>query len=91
MENADPHSSGILTSRPREKPGEPAAAGTHPIGLGRSRDGVFHVPAGATRPVPLLIMLHGARASSQDVLPMVSAAAEVHAVAVLAPESRGAT
>lgn len=91
MEQADTHSSGILTSRPGHGPTEHTAAGTHPIGLGRRRDGVFHVPAGATRPVPLLIMLHGAGASAQDVLPLVSAAAEEHAVAVLAPDSRGAT
>ncbi|AWN50389.1 alpha/beta fold hydrolase [Methylobacterium sp. 17Sr1-1] len=91
MEQADPHSSGILASRPGDGPAEPAAAGTHPLGLGRRRDGVFNVPAGATRPVPLLIMLHGAGASAQDVLPLVSAAAEEHSVAVLAPDSRGAT
>ena len=91
MEQADPHSSGILTSRPGDGPVEPAVVGTHPIGLGQRRDGVFHVPAGAARPVPLLFMLHGAGASAQDVLPLVSAAAEEHAVAVLAPDSRGAT
>jgi predicted esterase len=36
-------------------------------------------------------MLHGAGAAASDVLPLVSGAAGDHAVAVLAPDSRGAT
>jgi predicted esterase len=64
-----------------------------PIGLGTGRDGLVLVPetAGQGRPLPLLVMLHGAGASAFDVMPMVSACAAHHSVLVLAPDSRGRT
>src|SRR5215213_9817599 len=88
------HARGILSSRPgvNDKSGSPGQ-GTRPIGFGRGRDGLLHVPASLDphRPAPLVILLHGAGASAHDVMPMVSSCADEHSVLVLAPDSRGAT
>jgi phospholipase/carboxylesterase len=88
------HENGILSSRPSAKggSGSPDRA-TRPLGLGRGRDGLLHVPASLDpqRPAPLVIMLHGAGASAHDVMPLVSSCADKHSVLVLAPDARGAT
>ena len=69
------------------------AAGTFPIGLGHTRDGLLHVPTSwsAEEPGPLLVMLHGAGGSAAQVLPAVREAAERHGVLVLVPDSRDTT
>lgn len=86
------HRQGILDWRPAGHDGSPAAeTGTIPLGLGAVRDGLVFVPPTAEqdRPLPLLVMLHGAGASAADVMPMVAACAAHHSVLVLAPDSRG--
>src|SRR4051794_35862749 len=92
------HGLGILSSRPSERASETARSGdwergTQPLGLGSGRDGLVHVPANVEldQLLPLVIMLHGAGASAQDVMPMVAGCAGDHSVLVLAPDSRGAT
>ena len=87
-------SQGILTARPSDR----ASAGRHRPGtsslnVGDDRDGLMHVPEGIEpgRAAPLLVMLHGAGASSSDVMPMVVDAANQHSVLVVAPDSRGDT
>ena len=69
------------------------AAGIRPLGAGGDRDGLLRIPRviAADRPVPLLVMLHGARGSAASVMSIVADAAEAHGVIVLAPDSRGAT
>ncbi|ACA14650.1 phospholipase/Carboxylesterase [Methylobacterium sp. 4-46] len=93
MPEAAAHAQGILMARPDAAAGPGLPAGTNAIGLGGTRDGLVQVPGVAPpgRRPPLLVMLHGAGASSADVLPMVASCAEQHAVVVLVPDSRGAT
>ncbi|MGH1570436.1 hypothetical protein ACRAWG_06895 [Methylobacterium sp. P31] len=66
--------------------------GTRSLGLVTGRDGLVHGPAQSApdRPMPLLVMLHGAGASAQDVMPLVVDAADTHGILVLAPDA-GAT
>jgi phospholipase/carboxylesterase len=92
------HRLGILSARPAGHPGRLAPSGgsergTRRLGLGAGRDGLLHGPAtlAADTPAPLLIMLHGAGASASDVMPLVSEAADKHAVLVAAPDARGPT
>ena len=87
----DRHRRGILSWRPAGTAGVPGAAGTMPLRLESSRDGLVHIPASASSggPRPLLVMFHGAGGSAADVLPLVVDQAERHGVMVLAPDSRG--
>jgi phospholipase/carboxylesterase len=68
-------------------------AGTKPLTAGAERDALLRIPRSlpADRPAPLLVMLHGARSSAVNVMPIVASPAETHGVVVLAPDSRGAT
>ena len=77
------------------RPFPPSASinpGEHPLNLGTGRDGVLFVPRGAPPPTgaPLALMLHGAGGSAAGVR-STFAIAEEFGVAVLAPDSRGAT
>ncbi|GJE52380.1 hypothetical protein GOFOIKOB_5451 [Methylobacterium tardum] len=92
------HRLGILSARPAARPSRPAPSGdsvhgTRRLGLGAGRDGLMHVPAAVApdTPAPLLIMLHGAGASASNVMPLVTDAADTHAVLVAAPDARGST
>jgi len=81
----DPANSGALGA-------EFAPGTTRPLKLERSRDAVLQLPTKATdQPLALLVMLHGAGGSGENVLRRVAAAAEDTGVAVLAPDSRDAT
>ena len=85
------HAQGILSARPAAYPARMPAAGTRPLGVGAERDGLLCIPRSLAgdRPVPLLVMLHGAGSSAATVMPIVADAAETHGVVVLAPDSRG--
>src|SRR5262245_30297924 len=63
--------------------------GRYPLKLGDDRDGFVYVPAGSTsdKPLPLLLMLHGAGNTSLSVQYTFSHADEL-GVIVLAPDSR---
>jgi len=93
MPTENPHSQGILTARPSGDPARMPAAGVRPLGAGGDRDGLLRIPRviAADRPVPLLVMLHGARGSAASAMSIVADAAEAHGVVVLAPDSRGGT
>ena len=65
-----------------------------PLGLEpNGRDGVLQIPRRVprTRPVPLLIFLHGASQNGARMLTRIGPAAEQAGVAVLAPDSRNGT
>lgn len=86
-----------LRARPRAAAVAAAAAaspGTHPLGLGKDRDGWLHVPAGRVPdvPGPLLVTLHGAGSEGRRALgPALVNVAEASGTLVLAPDSRGPT
>ena len=85
---------GILISRPANPTAAvPEGFGTSPLRLGRDRDGLLRVPKSLARSeaAPLLVMLHGAGASSSDAMPMVRDVSDRHGVVVLAPDSRDRT
>ena len=83
-------------ARLRARPGQPAQReaapppATHRLGLFEGRDGLLHVPAGAdpARPMPLIVMLHGAGGEAGQSIPLLVQQAEQHDVLILAPESR---
>jgi len=87
---------GRLRARPAAVP-LPSAAwplppGLHPLGMGEGRDGLIRVPenpALAGQPLPLIVMLHGARSGAERTLRRLAPVAD-QALLVL-PESCGAT
>lgn len=80
-----------LTARPG-RPARPVKGGIQKLGLARGRDGSLSVPKGYSpeNPVPLMIMLHGARQRTEGYTAFALGAAEM-GIAVLAPDSRGPT
>jgi hypothetical protein len=79
-----PAERGLLTARPHPpEGGGDAPAGTRPLGLGQDRDGLVHVPP-AYRPVPLLVILHGAGGDARQVLPITALTADGLGILVLA-------
>jgi phospholipase/carboxylesterase len=67
----------------------PLGPGRHPLGLARGRDGVIVVPASydASKPAPLMVMLHGAGGAGETVANRFEIAEEF-GVILLAPDSR---
>jgi predicted esterase len=92
---------GRLTARPRQDAGTTAdgtglgatsAGGTSALGLEHGRDAILQVPSKAGgAPLPLLVLLHGAGGSGENMLGRLGAAPAEAGVAVLAPDSRGGT
>ena len=83
---------GRLTARPGAPTGN-AALGEHRLSLGGERDGLLYVPAGyvASRPAPLVVMLHGAGGSAPGAFRPFRALADDAGLVLVAPESRGPT
>ena len=62
------------------------------LGLGHERDALLHVPpAAAARPLPLVVLLHGAGSSAQAGIALLADLADEHGLLLLAPDSRGST
>jgi phospholipase/carboxylesterase len=81
---------GRLHVRPRNGIVSSAASGA--LGLGERRDAVLQLPSALSdKPLPLLLLLHGAGGSGAGMLRRIAAAADEAGVAVLAPDSRGTT
>ena len=78
------------------RPGTPTTSvttGEQPLSLGDGRDGLLYVPATyvATKPAPLVLMLHGATGSARGALRPFRELADDAGLVLLAPESRGST
>ncbi|WP_239014715.1 alpha/beta hydrolase [Archangium violaceum] len=69
------------------------ARGPRPLGLGGERDGLLYIPKGyqADRPMPLVVMLHGAGGDARHALSPWQELADEVGLLLLAPESRGPT
>jgi len=81
---------GRLGSRPGT--GVTTAAVSGVLGLSTGRDATLQLPSNPpSGPMPLLLLLHGAGQSGATMLRRMGAAADEAGVAVLAPDSRGAT
>jgi predicted esterase len=82
---------GRLTARPR--PGvNTSSTGQIMLGLEVERDAVLQVPKNAGQsPLPLLVMLHGATQSAEDMFWYLGSVHEETGVAVLAPNSLDTT
>ena len=79
---------GRLTARPRDGV-KTTATGRVMLGLHSERDAILQLPANATQSsLPLLVMLHGATQSAEDMFWYLGTAYEEAGVAVLAPNSR---
>ncbi|EYB69575.1 serine esterase [Deinococcus phoenicis] len=86
-ENAD-----RLTARPRPLEQVPGERGLHSLNFGGQRDGLLYVPdADLSRPLPLVVMLHGAGGNAQHSLAPLLERADAHGLLLLAPESRSST
>ena len=79
---------GRLFVRPHTPTG-PRSTGQVMLGLDRERDAILQLPkTAADSPLPLLVMLHGAGQSADDMFWYLGTAHEEAGVAVLAPNSR---
>jgi len=82
---------GRLTARPREGV-KTTATGPIMLGLTTERDAILQLPKTASQsPLPLLVMLHGATQSAEDMFWYLGSAHEEAGVAVFAPNSRDTT
>jgi phospholipase/carboxylesterase len=82
---------GRLSARPRTNV-KTSVTGQIKLGLDSERDAVLQIPkSAASSPLPLLVMLHGATQSAEDMFWYLGSTHEEAGVAVLAPNSRGTT
>ena len=82
---------GRLSARPRTDV-KTSATGQIMLGLDSERDAVLQIPKNAaSSPLPLLVMLHGATQSAEDMFWYLGSTHEEAGVAVLAPNSRSTT
>lgn len=83
------------TARLKARPGKPTRKvkpGIQPLGLAKGRDGTLSIPPGYNpdKPVPLMIMLHGARGRS-EAYNLLSTEAGKLGIAVVVPDARAQT
>ena len=88
-------SSGAGTARLKARPRDgvkTSASGQVSLGLDQERDAILQIPkSGTESPLPLLVMLHGATQSAEDMFWYLGSTPEEAVVAVLAPNSRDTT
>ena len=86
---------GRLVARPHsgvKSSGQSSISGQIKLGLDRERDAILQLPKAVTNsPLPLLLFLHGATQSADDMFEYLGSAPEEAGVVVLAPNSREQT
>lgn len=83
---------GRLLARPRPGPrGGTVARGMQPLDREGGRDGMLYIPAAyrPDRPLPLVLMLHGAGGEGRPGLTQLRPLADLAGLILLAPDSRG--
>jgi phospholipase/carboxylesterase len=85
-----------MDGRLRARPGRASGAapvGLQPLMLGAARDSYLYVPATyrVERPVPLVLLLHGAGGHAHQGLGLLRSLADAAGLLLLAPASRGRT
>ena len=85
-----PGGDGRISAHPRADVAS-TQRGTRALGIGRDRDAILQLPAQASGPLPILVLLHGAGGSGSGVLRRLGSFADEAGVAVVAPDSRGST
>lgn len=89
--NARPRASGNPSSNPSPLGSSTVGRQTY-LGLDRERDAILQLPKSATKaPLPLLLFLHGATQSAEDMFWYLDSAPDEAGVAILAPNSRDTT
>lgn len=83
---------GRLSAAPAAAPAR-SISGARRLGLGQGRDGLICAPrrVSSRRPIPLLVLLHGAGGGVGRAAPLLRLFAELSGCALLVPESRGRT
>src|ERR671933_1415921 len=92
MSSKDAQTNGRLRARPVQVTGA-APVGLQPLMLGAARDSCLYVPATyrAARPVPLVLLLHGAGGHARQGLDLLRSLADAAGLLLLAPASRDRT
>jgi phospholipase/carboxylesterase len=92
MSRKEAQTEGRLRARPRRVTGA-APVGLQPLMLGAARDSYLYVPETyrAERPVPLVLLLHGAGGHAQQGIGLLRSLADAAGLLLLAPASRGRT
>ncbi|HMH42823.1 MAG TPA: hypothetical protein VK557_05030 [Pyrinomonadaceae bacterium] len=95
---ARPHTSGDSSVKPFPKPfplGSSTVGRQTYLGLDRDRDAILQLPKSASpatnAPLPLLLFLHGATQSAEDMFEYLGSAPDEMRVAILAPNARDTT
>lgn len=88
---ARPNSNGKPSASPSPLGSSTVGRQTY-LGLDRDRDAILQLPKGATNaPLPLLLFLHGATQSAEDMFWYLDSAPDEAGVAILAPNARDTT
>ena len=88
---ARPHGSGNLSLKPFPLGSSTVGRQTY-LGLDRDRDAILQLPKSATNaPLALLLFLHGATQSAEDMFEYLGSAPDETGVAILAPNARDTT
>jgi len=86
-----PADTGRFTARPRGGVAT-SVTGERTLGLDPARDAILRVPSAATTaPLPLMMFLHGAGQSAEEMFHYLGSAPDDAGVAVLIPNARGST
>ena len=89
--SARPRNTGASTTNSNNPSNSVAPDKLISLGLDRERDAILYVPKSAKSPVPLLVFLHGATQSADDMAWYLDTAPDETGVAILAPNARDTT